>query len=55
MKTTQEAIAWAKAFSDKLVALHTGVSPALHFFQEVADETKTMAKLEERTLDYAHQ
>jgi hypothetical protein len=55
MKTTQDAIARAKAFSDKLVALRTGVSPTLHFFQEVGDETKTMAELAERILDYAHQ
>ena len=47
-------VAHAKAFNDKLVALRTGVSPALLFFQEPGDETKTMAKLAERILDRAN-
>jgi hypothetical protein len=41
----QEAVAQAKAFNDRPVALHTGVSPELQFFQEPRDETKTMDEL----------
>jgi hypothetical protein len=50
----QEVVAQVKAFNDKLLALHTGVSPELQFFQEPRDETKTMAELTETIPDHAN-
>jgi hypothetical protein len=47
MKTTKEALNRAKAFDEKSRALHAGIGPTLHFFEEEGDENQTLAELAE--------
>ena len=54
MKTTQEAINWAKAFDENLQALRTGIGPALRFLEEQGDRSRTMVELAEMIPDRAN-